>query len=85
MLLGLGGDNPKDSYEEQSYAESCLNGFTFALLFDRFFVVHLLGFFVMAFSIRNFYLTWMVSVGFEFIELSLSKWLPNFNECFYDR
>ena len=54
-------------------------------MFDRFFVVHLLGFFVMSFSIRNIALTWAVSVGFEVIELSLKSWMPNFNECWYDR
>ena len=53
-------------------------------MLDRFFIVHLLGFFVMSFSIRNATLTWMVSVGFELMELSLKNWFTNFNECWYD-
>jgi len=55
-----------------------------ATLLDEFVVAHLLGWWAKALVIRNHFLLWVVSIGFELIELTFAHMLPNFNECWWD-
>lgn len=52
-------------------------------LFDEFVVAHTLGWWGKAVIIRDPKLLWILSVGFEFMELTFQHMLPNFNECWY--
>lgn len=53
-------------------------------LFDEFVVAHVLGWWGKAIMIRSQPLLWVLSVGFEFMELTFRHMLPNFNECWWD-
>uniref|UniRef100_A0A804MQA4 CDP-diacylglycerol--serine O-phosphatidyltransferase n=1 Tax=Zea mays TaxID=4577 RepID=A0A804MQA4_MAIZE len=53
-------------------------------LFDEFVVAHILGWFGKAVMIRNQLLLWVLSIGFELMELTFRHMLPNFNECWWD-
>ncbi|KAL6573755.1 heat shock protein Pss1 [Orobanche hederae] len=53
-------------------------------LFDEFVVAHILGWWGKAIMIRNQPLLWVLSVGFELMELTFRHMLPNFNECWWD-
>lgn len=55
-----------------------------ATLFDEFVIAHTLGWWGKAIIIRDTKLLWILSVGFEFMELTFSHMLPNFNECWCD-
>ena len=37
-----------------------------------------------ALIIRDYALLWVLSIGFEFMELTFQHMLPNFNECWWD-
>lgn len=50
-------------------------------LFDEFVIAHTLGWWGKAIIIRDRKLLWILSLGFEFMELTFSHMLPNFNEC----
>ena len=50
-------------------------------MFDEFVVAHTLGWWGKAIIIRDRKLLWILSVGFECMELTFSHMLPNFNEC----
>ncbi len=39
---------------------------------------------VQALIIRDYALLWVLSIGFEFMELTFQHMLPNFNECWWD-
>lgn len=52
---------------------------------DRFFVAHLVGWFVKALILRDWGLMWICSLLFEVMEVSLEHVLPNFAECWWDR
>lgn len=52
--------------------------------FDRFVVMHFLGWFVGALMIRSYFSCWVLSVMFEWYELTFRHWLKNFNECWWD-
>lgn len=39
---------------------------------------------VQALIIRDYPLLWVLSVGFELMELTFQHMLPNFNECWWD-
>ena len=51
---------------------------------DFFVLGHLVGWMVKSMIYRNNILAWTMSILFEFQELSLKHWLPNFNECWWD-
>nr|XP_043638593.1 CDP-diacylglycerol--serine O-phosphatidyltransferase 1-like [Erigeron canadensis] len=53
-------------------------------LFDEFVPAHLFGWWGKAIMIRNQPLLWVLSIGFELMELSFRHMLPNFNECWWD-
>lgn len=52
-------------------------------LFDEFVIAHTLGWWGKAIIIRDRKLLWILSLGFEFMEMTFSHMLPNFNECWY--
>ncbi|CCI49075.1 hypothetical protein ABG067_000084 [Albugo candida] len=52
--------------------------------FDRFVVMHFVGWFVGALMIRSHIICWALSILFELYELTFRHWLPNFNECWWD-
>eukprot|EP00803_Ostreobium_quekettii_P011054 evm.model.scf_76.6 EVM.evm.TU.scf_76.6 scf_76:40330-44683(-) len=51
---------------------------------DEFVVAHILGWWAKAVMIRNHSLLWVLSIGFELLELTFQHMLPNFNECWWD-
>lgn len=53
-------------------------------LFDEFVIAHTLGWWGKALIIRNYPLLWILSIGFELMELTFQHMLPNFNECWWD-
>ncbi|KAF8407739.1 hypothetical protein HHK36_006874 [Tetracentron sinense] len=53
-------------------------------LFDEFVLAHIFGWWGKAIMIRNQPLLWVLSVGFELMELTFRHMLPNFNECWWD-
>ncbi|KAJ8492404.1 hypothetical protein OPV22_014125 [Ensete ventricosum] len=53
-------------------------------LFDEFVPAHIFGWWGKAIMIRNQPLLWVLSIGFEAMELTFRHMLPNFNECWWD-
>lgn len=53
-------------------------------LFDEFVVAHTLGWWAKALIMRNYWMLWTCSIGFELMELTFQHWLLNFNECWWD-
>lgn len=53
-------------------------------VFDEFVLAHILGWWGKAIMIRNQPLLWVLSIGFESMELTFRHMLPNFNECWWD-
>lgn len=53
-------------------------------LFDEFVLAHVLGWWGKAIMIRNQALLWLLSIGFEMMEVTFNNMLPNFNECWWD-
>jgi len=51
---------------------------------DGFVIAHALGWFCKTLIIRDFWMTNILSVAFEFLEYSLEHQLPNFSECWWD-
>ncbi|XP_038892335.1 CDP-diacylglycerol--serine O-phosphatidyltransferase 1-like isoform X1 [Benincasa hispida] len=56
----------------------------YATLFDEFVPAHIIGWWGKAILIRNQPLLWVLSIGFELMELTFRHMLPNFNECWWD-
>ncbi|XP_071693264.1 CDP-diacylglycerol--serine O-phosphatidyltransferase 1-like isoform X2 [Rutidosis leptorrhynchoides] len=79
---------------ERSYGADCriyvpdhpTNRFinVYETLFDEFVPAHLFGWWGKAIMIRNQSLLWVLSIGFELMELTFRHMLPNFNECWWD-
>jgi phosphatidylserine synthase 2 len=79
---------------EKDYAEACdlytpgHPGGPFANLFgalqDEFVLAHFLGWYGKALLFRDYSLLWLLSVTFEFIELTFEFAFPNFAECWWD-
>ncbi|GAB00005.1 uncharacterized protein L969DRAFT_210413 [Mixia osmundae IAM 14324] len=70
---------------EKSYAENC--AFTPSNVWaniDIFCLAHTLGWFLKSMILRDFWLCTILSVVFEFCELSLEHQLENFKECWWD-
>ncbi|CAI5734569.1 unnamed protein product [Hyaloperonospora brassicae] len=55
-----------------------------ATLYDRFVVMHFVGWIVGAIMVRSKLISWILSVMFELYEITFSHWLANFNECWWD-
>jgi phosphatidylserine synthase 2 len=53
-------------------------------LIDEFVIAHTVGWWAKALIMRNYWLLWTCSIGFELMELTFQHWLPNFNECWWD-
>ena len=79
---------------EMSYAEDCrvwtpenpdsqFANIKMAML-DCHFVAHFLGWMGKMLIMRDWYVAWICSAGFEFLELTFRHWLPNFYECWWD-
>uniref|UniRef100_A0A2N9IC31 CDP-diacylglycerol--serine O-phosphatidyltransferase n=1 Tax=Fagus sylvatica TaxID=28930 RepID=A0A2N9IC31_FAGSY len=79
---------------ERSYGADCricvsdhpTNRFNnvYEVLFDEFVLAHIIGWWGKAILIRNQPLLWVLSIGFELMELTFRHMLPNFNECWWD-
>ena len=52
---------------------------------DRFFLAHFLGWVAKAVMLRNMWLCWIISIGWEISEMCFASLLPNFNECWWDQ
>ena len=50
---------------------------------DIFIVAHLAGYWCKTMIFRDWWLTTVISIMFEFLEYSLEHQLPNFSECWY--
>mmetsp|Transcript_17240 Transcript_17240/g.34565 ORF Transcript_17240/g.34565 Transcript_17240/m.34565 type:complete len:334 (-) Transcript_17240:5-1006(-) len=83
VFVGLGDGDPAKDFADISYDGAC-NDWRNAQIVDIFFFSHLIGYAAMAYSVRSVLVAWVVSIGFEFIELSLKNWMPNFKECWWD-
>eukprot|EP00250_Pteridium_aquilinum_P002158 c12362_g1_i1 orf=143-1435(+) len=51
---------------------------------DEFVIAHALGWWGKAIMIRNGTVLWILSIGFEMMEVTFQHMLPNFNECWWD-
>ncbi|CAH9114731.1 unnamed protein product [Cuscuta europaea] len=85
----LGFELPERSYGVDCriyISESTTNKFknVYDTLFDEFVLAHILGWWGKAIMIRNQPLLWVLSIGFELMELTFRHMLPNFNECWWD-
>ncbi|KFH10551.1 phosphatidyl serine synthase, partial [Toxoplasma gondii VAND] len=69
---------------EKSYAQNCHSFSTLAGSMDVFVLAHFFGWLVKALIIRDARLLWILSVLFEWMEISLRHILPNFWECWWD-
>ncbi|XP_038981596.1 CDP-diacylglycerol--serine O-phosphatidyltransferase 1-like isoform X2 [Phoenix dactylifera] len=83
-----------DELPERSYGSDCriyvpenpksrFNN-VYETLFDEFVLAHIFGWWGKAIMIRSQPLLWVLSVGFELMELTFRHMLPNFNECWWD-
>nr|GLL32232.1 CDP-diacylglycerol--serine O-phosphatidyltransferase 1-like isoform X1 [Ipomoea trifida] len=85
----LGVELPERSYGGDCriyISENTTNKFknVYDTLFDEFVLAHILGWWGKAIMIRNQPLLWVLSIGFELMELTFRHMLPNFNECWWD-
>jgi phosphatidylserine synthase 2 len=78
---------------ERSYAENCTIytpndyhpfRYVYEALHDEFVFAHLFGWFGKAILLRDFYISWFLSISFELLEMSFEHMLPNFAECWWD-
>ncbi|PFH33268.1 phosphatidyl serine synthase [Besnoitia besnoiti] len=69
---------------EKSYAQNCHSFSTLADSMDVFVLAHFFGWMVKALIIRDARLLWILSLLFEWMEISLRHILPNFWECWWD-
>ncbi|XP_078576153.1 phosphatidylserine synthase 2-like isoform X2 [Branchiostoma floridae x Branchiostoma japonicum] len=51
---------------------------------DIYWVSHLLGFYLNALALRDYWITHVMSVMFELLEYSLEHQIPEFEECWWD-
>jgi phosphatidylserine synthase 2 len=56
----------------------------FDAVFDIHFIAHLAGWWFKYLIIRDHWACWIMSIGFEIIEITFRHWLPNFYECWWD-
>ncbi|OEH78314.1 phosphatidyl serine synthase [Cyclospora cayetanensis] len=67
--------------EERNYAEGCNSWAAVLDKLDIFVLAHFFGWLVKAMVIRDTWLLWILSVLFEWMEISFRHILPNFWEC----
>ena len=53
-------------------------------VFDVHTVAHFLGWWGKMLIMRDWYVAWACSIGFEICEITFRHWLPNFWECWWD-
>ena len=53
-------------------------------VFDVHTVAHFLGWWGKMLIMRDWYVVWACSIGFEICEITFRHWLPNFWECWWD-
>ncbi|XP_026192518.1 CDP-diacylglycerol--serine O-phosphatidyltransferase 2 [Cyclospora cayetanensis] len=70
--------------EERNYAEGCNSWAAVLDKLDIFVLAHFFGWLVKAMVIRDTWLLWILSVLFEWMEISFRHILPNFWECWWD-
>ena len=86
---GLGKPLPERSYADDcrlytpDHPTSYFANFSDAV-FDVHFVAHFLGWWGKMMIMRDWYLAWACSIGFEICEITFRHWLPNFWECWWD-
>lgn len=51
---------------------------------DGFVPAHLFGWWIKTLIVRDYWLTFLLSILFEILEYSLQHQLPNFSECWWD-
>jgi phosphatidylserine synthase 2 len=54
------------------------------VLFDIFVLPHAFGWICGQLLLRNWKMSWLLSIAFEFYELTFAHWLRNFDECWWD-
>ncbi|KRH93168.1 Phosphatidylserine synthase [Pseudoloma neurophilia] len=84
-FLTFFNSNLNKKLPEKCYATAC--AFTFQNVYDQldiFVPLHLFGWFFKTVVIRDYYICWIVSVFFEFLEYTFAYQLKNFNECWWD-
>jgi len=92
QLLKYLDPNLGEPLDEKDYGGSCTiydsgHPDPFHNLWDKvdiFIVSHLFGYFCKTLIFRDWWLTTVISVMFEFLEYSLEHQLPNFSECWWD-
>merc|ERR1719499_1984351 len=71
---------------QKSYAEDCsLTYEAFSDKFDLFIIAHFCGWVVKAIVCRDRLLLWVISIVWEFIEITTAYFIPNFAECWWDQ
>ena len=85
----LGVDLPERSYGEDCRVFTPENPHSsFANISDAVFdvhtVAHFLGWWGKMMIMRDWYVVWACSIGFEICEITFRHWLPNFWECWWD-
>ena len=94
QTLRIFDDNLGKPLPERSYADDCrlftpehptsyFANFSDAV-FDVHFVAHFVGWWGKMMIMRDWYLAWACSIGFEICEITFRHWLPNFYECWWD-
>jgi phosphatidylserine synthase 2 len=69
---------------EKNYGDTCeLSVVNIYNQLDRFVLAHTIGWIAKAVILRDYWLCWLISVLFEFMEYSLEHQLPNFGECWW--
>jgi phosphatidylserine synthase 2 len=70
---------------EKNYCENC--SLTWDNIWDKmdmFVLAHAFGWYLKALVLRDYWILWIISVFFEFMEYLLQFHLPNFAECWWD-
>ena len=94
QMFRMFDDNLGRPLPERSYGEDCrfftpehptspVANFSDAV-FDVHFVAHFLGWWGKMMIMRDWYVAWACSIGFEICEITFRHWLPNFWECWWD-
>ena len=60
------------------------NRFFFQEKMDGFVPAHLFGWWVKTLILRDYWMTFLLSILFEILEYTLQHQLPNFSECWWD-
>jgi len=94
QTLRIFDDNLGKPLPERSYGDDCrlftpehptsyMANFSSAV-FDVHFIAHFVGWWGKMMIMRDWYVAWACSIGFEICELTFRHWLPNFYECWWD-